>query len=74
MGCLSFISLIHLFFHTSNVFVLLFFLFSAKVRPQITKKQEALIHRVLEILLEQRKWKDLVTLDTLNAFSHRRKS
>lgn len=45
-----------------------FFLFSALVHPQITDEQKVFIHRVLEIPFEQRKWKDLVTLDTLHAF------
>ena len=44
------------------------FLFSAQVRPQISDEQEVFIHHVLEIPFEQRKWKDLVTLDTLHAF------
>ena len=44
------------------------FLFTAQVRPQISDEQEVFIHRVLEIPFEQRKWKDLVTLDILHAF------
>ena len=45
-----------------------FLFFPAQVHPHITNEQEAFINRVLEIPLEQRKWKDLVTLDILHTF------
>ena len=43
-------------------------LFSAQVRPKIIDDHENFLRKVWEIPLEQRKWKDLVTLDTLHAF------
>lgn len=45
-----------------------FFGFSAQVRLEITDKQENFLKRVWLIPLEQRKWKDLVTLDTLYTY------
>ena len=44
------------------------FSFLAQARPQISDEQEGFIRHVLEIPFEQRKWKDLVTLDTFHAF------
>ena len=44
------------------------FCFSAQVRLEISDEQENFLRRVWEIPLEQRKWKDLVTLDTLHTF------
>ena len=44
------------------------FCFLAQVHPEITDKQTNFLKRVWAILLEERKWKDLVTLDTLYAF------
>lgn len=59
-------------FYSLLVFVmyltLLLFLLSAQVHLQITDEQESFIRWVLEIPFEQRKWKDLVTLDTFHAF------
>jgi len=48
--------------------VVYFSLLLASIRPQITDEKEAFIHQVLEIPFGQRKWKDLVTLDTLHAY------
>ena len=64
MGHLSFITPIRL----SYMYLTPLFFFLAQVCPQISDEQEAFIHRVLEIPLEQRKWKDLITLDTLHAY------
>ena len=50
------------------IYLTFLFLFSTQVRPQISDEHKVFIHRVLEIPFEQRKWKDLVTLDTLHAF------
>ena len=58
----------YFFIYSSSVLMLLFFSFSASVHPIITDEQEAFIHRVLEIPFEQRKCKDLITLDTLHAY------
>ena len=44
------------------------FYFLAQVRPEITDEQKNFLKRVWVIHLEERKWKDLVTLDTLYAF------
>ena len=44
------------------------FLFSANVCPCITDEHEAFIHQVLEIPFEERKCRDLITLDTLHAY------
>ena len=44
------------------------FLVLASVRPTITGEQEAFIQRVLEIPIEKRKCKDLITLDTLHVY------
>ena len=53
------------FIYLSQVFnVIHFSLFSASVRPHITDKQEALIRWVLEIPFDERRCKDLITLDT----------
>ena len=45
-----------------------FFFFSASVYPIIIDEQEAFIHRVIDIPFEQRKCRDLITLDTLHAY------
>ena len=42
--------------------------FLDQVRPEITNEQENFLKRVLAIPQEERKWKDLVTLDTLYTF------
>ena len=44
------------------------FSLSASVRPCITDKQEAFIRRVLKIPFDERKCRDLITLDTLHAY------
>ena len=44
------------------------FIISASVHPSITGEQEAFIQQVLEIPFEKRKYKDLITLDTLHAY------
>ena len=41
---------------------------SAYTRPHITDEQEEFIHRVLEIPLEERKCRDLITLDTIHLY------
>ena len=46
----------------------LFFFFSTYTRPHITDKQEEFIRRVLEIPLEERKCRDLITLDTIHLY------
>ena len=57
------------FIYLSQVFnVIHFSLFSASVRPHITDKQEALIRWVLEIPFDERRCKDLITLDTLHTY------
>ena len=43
-------------------------LLSASVSPRITNKQEAFIRWVIEIPLDERKCRDLITLDTLQAY------
>ena len=43
--------------------------FSVSIRPHITEEQEDLIRRVTEIPLDQRKYRDHITLDTLHAYS-----
>ena len=45
-----------------------FLLFPAQVLPEITNEQESFIKRVLKIPFNQRKLKDLVTLDTIHTF------
>lgn len=40
----------------------------ASVRPCIIDKQEAFIRQVLEIPFDERKCRDLITLDTLHAY------
>ena len=44
------------------------FLFSAYTRPHITDEQEEFIRRVLEIPLDERKCRDLITLDTIHLY------
>ena len=44
------------------------FIISTCVRPSITGEQEAFIQQVLEIPFEKRKYRDLITLDTLHAY------
>ena len=41
---------------------------SAYTRPRITDEQEEFIRRVLEIPLEERKCRDLITLDTIHLY------
>ena len=67
--CDTILILLHLPCSFCLVFNIVFSsLFLASVHPQITDEQEAFICRVLEIPLGQRKWKDLVTLDTLHTY------
>ena len=47
------------------------YLFSILVRPMINEEQEEFINRILSILLANRSWKKLVTLDSLHAFCGR---
>ena len=56
-----------LFLEVTLLTFLLFFL-SAYTRPYITDEQEEFIHWVLEIPLEERKCRDLVTLDTIHLY------
>ena len=49
----------------SNVVV---FPFSASIHPSITNEREAFVQWVLEIPFEQRKCRDLITLDTLHTY------
>ena len=51
---------------TNNI--LFFFLFSAYTRPHITDEQKEFIRRVLEIPLEERKCRDLITLDIIHLY------
>ena len=51
-----------------TIFFLSFLFFSAYTRPHITDKQEEFIRRVLEIPLEERKCRDLITLDTIHLY------
>ena len=44
------------------------FSFSISVRLHITDEQKTFVHRVLEIPFEERKCRDLITLDTLHAY------
>ena len=44
------------------------FFFPACARPLIIDEQEAFIRRVLEVPFEQRKCRDLITLDTLHLY------
>ena len=44
------------------------FLFSASVRPHISDEQEAFIRQVLKIPFDERKCRDLITLNTLHAY------
>ena len=48
--------------------VVIIFSISTNIRPSITDEQEAFIQRVLEIPFEQRKCRDLITLDTLHVY------
>ena len=41
---------------------------AANARPRITDEQEGFIQRVLEIPLDQRKFWDLINLDTLHLY------
>ena len=63
-------SSVFIFFTTPSTFVMYLTpsLFSTQACPQISDEQEGFIRCVLEIPFKQRKWKDLVTLDTLHAF------
>ena len=45
-----------------------FFLILASAHPHISDEQEEFIQRVLEIPLEQRKCRDLITLDTIHLY------
>ena len=64
-------SLVSLFVAPSAQIVYLTFCsfgFSAEVCPEITNEQENFFKRFWAIPLEERKWKDLVTLNTLYAY------
>ena len=54
--CLKFFNVIH------------FSLFSTSVHPRISEEQEAFIHRVLKIPFDERRCRDLITLDSLHAY------
>ena len=56
------------FFVSLTTLLTLSFLFSAYTRPHITEEQEEFIRRVLEIPLEERKCRDLITLDTIHLY------
>ena len=58
------------FFVSLATLLTIFFLsfFSAYTRPHITDEQEEFIRRVLEIPLEERKCRDLITLDTIHLY------
>ena len=47
---------------------LITFLFSASVCPRIIGEQEDFIRHVTDIPLDERKCRDLITLDTLHAY------
>ena len=64
----SLVSFLCYFFGFNMYLTLCSPLFSTQVRPKIIDEQENFLRKVWEIPLEQRKWKDLVTLDTLHAF------
>ena len=53
---------------TNNILFFSFFFFLAYTHPHITDEQEEFIRRVLEILLEERKCRDLITLDTIHLY------
>ena len=61
---LAFVSVITLF----PSLTLCFSCFSASVHLDITNEPEDFLGKVQAIPLEERKWKDLLTLDTLHAF------
>ena len=65
LHCQCLLSLFHLFVNCFNVVV---FPFLASVCLIITDEHEAFIRRVLKIPFEQRKCKDLITLDMLHAY------
>ena len=44
------------------------FYFAANVCPQIRDEQEAFIHQVLDIPFEERRCRDLITLNTLHLY------
>ena len=56
------------FFVSLTTLLTLSFLFSAYTHPHITDEQEEFIRRVLEIPLEERKCRDLITLDTIHLY------
>ena len=56
------------FFVSLTTLLTFSFLFSAYTRPHITDEQEEFIRRVLEIPLEERKCRDLITLDTIHLY------
>ena len=56
------------FFVSLATLLTISFLFSAYTRPHITDEQEEFIRRVLEIPLEERKCRDLITLDTIHLY------
>ena len=55
-------------FEVTLLTLFLFFFFSAHSRPHITDEQEEFIRRVLEIPLEERKCRDLITLDSIHLY------
>ena len=56
------------FFVSLTTSLTISFLFSAYTRPHITVEQEEFIRRVLEIPLEERNCRDLITLDTIHLY------
>ena len=62
------VTLLTFFFFFFNFFYYYFFFFSAHTRPHVTDEQEEFIRRVLEIPLEERKCRDLITLDTIHLY------
>ena len=48
--------------------VVCFYLFSASVCSRITDEQKAFIRQVLDIPFDERRCKELITLDTLHAY------
>lgn len=47
---------------------MLLLFFSASIRLCITDEQEAFIHLVLDIPFDERKYRDLITIDMLHAY------
>ena len=56
------------FFFEASLLTLAFLFLSSYTRPHITDEQEEFIQRILEIPLEERKCRDLITLDTIHLY------